>query len=103
VALVVKNLPDSSGDIGDIGSTPGLGRSSGEGTGNLLQYSCLENCMDKKFHGGLQSMTSQSQTQLKQLSTHAMAKNIEHLFMHLLAIPVFPLKRNVYSSHFPIF
>ena len=31
---------------GDLGSTPGLGRSSGEGNGNTLQYSCLENPMD---------------------------------------------------------
>ena len=39
-----KNLPASAGDPG---STPGLGRSSGEGPGNPLQYSCLENPMDR--------------------------------------------------------
>ena len=33
-------------NAGDLGSIPGLGRSPGEGNGNLLQYSCLENCMD---------------------------------------------------------
>ena len=33
-------------NLGDPGSTPGLGRSSGEGKGNPLQYSCLENPMD---------------------------------------------------------
>ena len=43
VALVVKNLPANAGDIRDAGSTPGLGRSPGEGHGNPLQYSCLEN------------------------------------------------------------
>ena len=32
--------------VGDLGSIPGLGRSPGEGNGNLLQYSCLENSMD---------------------------------------------------------
>ena len=42
--LVVKNLPANEGDAGSI---PGLGRSSGEGHGNLLQYSCLENPMDR--------------------------------------------------------
>ena len=43
VALVVKNLPASAGDTGDAGPNPGLGRSPGEGRGNTLQYSCLEN------------------------------------------------------------
>ena len=50
------NLPDGSagkesafntGDTGDAGSIPGLERSPGEGNGNLLQYSCLENPMDR--------------------------------------------------------
>jgi len=40
---VVKNLPAKAGDLGLI---PGLGRSPGEGNGNPLQYSCLENPMD---------------------------------------------------------
>ena len=44
---MVKNLPASAGDIRDTGLTPGSGRSSGEGNGNLLQYSCLENSMDR--------------------------------------------------------
>ena len=46
-ALVVKNLPASAGDIRDLGSIPGSGRSPGGGSGNPLQYSCLENSMDK--------------------------------------------------------
>ena len=46
VALVVKNLAANTGDIRDAGSIPGSGRSPGEGNGNLLQYSCLENPMD---------------------------------------------------------
>ena len=44
--LVVKNLPAGVGDIGDKCPIPGLPRSSGEGNGNALQYSCLENSMD---------------------------------------------------------
>ena len=47
VALVVKNLTANAGDIRDEGSIPGLGRSSGGGNGNPLQYSCLENSMDR--------------------------------------------------------
>ena len=46
VALVVKNLPANAGDIRDMSSTPGLGRSPGEGNGNPLLYSCLENPME---------------------------------------------------------
>ena len=47
VVLVVKNLPANAGDIRDAGLTPGLGRSSGVGKRNLLQYSCLENSMNR--------------------------------------------------------
>ena len=52
---VVKNPRASAGDMDPI---PGLGRSSGEGNGNPVQYSCLENSMDEEL-GGLQSMGSQ--------------------------------------------
>ena len=38
---------ESPCNVGDLGSTPGLGRSPGEGNGYLLQYSCLENSMDR--------------------------------------------------------
>ena len=44
---MVKNLPTSAGDAKDPGRIPGLGRSPGEGIGNPLQYSCLENSMDR--------------------------------------------------------
>ena len=44
---MVKNPPANAEDSGDMGSIPGLGRSSGEGNGNLLQYSCLKNPMDR--------------------------------------------------------
>ena len=46
--LVVKNLPVSEGDAGDLGSVSGSGRPSGEGNGSPLQYSFLENSMDKR-------------------------------------------------------
>jgi len=48
VVLVVKNPPANAGDLRDSGSVPGLGRSPGEGHGNPLQYSCLENPMDRE-------------------------------------------------------
>ena len=47
VALVVKNLPASAGDVRDASSIPGLGRYPGEGHGYPLQNSCLENPMDR--------------------------------------------------------
>ena len=47
VELVVKNLPANAGDTRNVGWIPGLGRSTGEGKDNTLQYSCLENPMDR--------------------------------------------------------
>ena len=47
VAQLVKNPPARDGDARDTGSNPGLGRSPGEGNGDPLQYSCLENSMDR--------------------------------------------------------
>ena len=47
VVLVIKNLPANAADSRDLGLIPGLRRSPGEGNGHLLQYSCLENPMDR--------------------------------------------------------
>ena len=47
MVLVVKNLPADGEDVRDTGSTSGSGRSPGGGHGNPLQYSCLENLMDR--------------------------------------------------------
>ena len=57
MVLVVKNLPDNAGDVRDVGLIPGWGRSPGEGHGNPLQYSGLENSMDRGAWG-LQSVGS---------------------------------------------
>ena len=62
VALVVKNLPANAGDVRDRGSIPVLGRSPGDGHGNPLQYSCLENLTDRgawqaTVHGVAKSRT----------------------------------------------
>ena len=45
---MVKNLPASAGDTRDVGLIPGSEISSGVGNGNLLQYSCLKNLMDRR-------------------------------------------------------
>ena len=46
-AGAVEKVPTNAGDARDAGSIPGSGRSPGEGNGNPLQYSCLENSMDR--------------------------------------------------------
>ena len=55
----------------DLGSIPGLGRSSGEGNGSPLQYSCLENPMDRGAWQATVHRVAQIWRQLKQLSMHA--------------------------------
>ena len=62
VVLMVKNPSANAGDARDMGSIPALGRYPGEGNGNSLQYSCLENTMDRgawwaTVHGVAKSWT----------------------------------------------
>ena len=59
---MVKNLPASVRDIRDMGSIPGLGRSPGEGHGNPLQYSCLENPMDRGAWRSMVHRVAESRT-----------------------------------------
>ena len=70
-ALAVKNLPANAGEVRDLRSIPGLGRSPGGGHGNPLQYSCLENPWDKGAWQATVYRAAQSWTRLKQLSTNA--------------------------------
>ena len=67
---VVKNLPAHAGDTRDAGWSPELGRSSGEGHGNPLQCSFLENSMDRGVWGATVHRVTKSQTQQKWLSMH---------------------------------
>ena len=64
MALAVKNPPASAGDARDSGLIPGLGKSPGEGNGNPLQYSCLENSMDRGTWQATVHGVAKSQTQL---------------------------------------
>ena len=68
--LVGKEPACNAGDAGDMGSIPGSGRSPGGGHSNPLQYSCLENPMDRGAWWAI-AHNSQSQTRLKWLSMHA--------------------------------
>ena len=69
---MVKDLPASARDVRDSGSIPGLGRSPGEGNGNTLQYSCVENPIDRGAWGVAVHRVTKSQTRLEQLSTHTL-------------------------------
>ena len=62
MVLAIKNLLANAGDIRDVGLIPGSGRSPGEGHGNLLQYSCLENPMDRGASWAIVHRVTKSQT-----------------------------------------
>ena len=70
MALVAKNTPASAGDLRGVSSIPGLGRSPGGGHGNPLQYSCLENPMDRGDWWVVVHGVTKSWTRLKQFSMH---------------------------------
>ena len=71
VALEVKNPPANGGNIRDMDSIPGLGRSPGGGHGDPFQYSCLENPMDRGAWQAMVHNGAKCQTRLKQLTMHA--------------------------------
>ena len=62
VALVVKNLPANAEDVKDASAIPGWGRSPRGGHGNPLQYSCLENPMDRGTWWAAVQMVAKSWT-----------------------------------------
>ena len=65
---MVKNLSANAGDARDVGLIPGSGRSPGEGHGYPLQYSCLENPMDR---GAWRTAVHRVPKSWTRLSTHA--------------------------------
>ena len=71
VTLMVKDLPVNAGDRKDAGSIPGMGRSSGVGNGNPLQYSCQGNLMDRGAWWPIVHGTAQRWTRVStQAHTH---------------------------------
>ena len=64
VAHLVKDLPANVGDLREVGSIPGSGRSPREGNVNVLQYSCLKNSMDRGTWWATVRKVAKSQTQL---------------------------------------
>ena len=62
---------ESACNVGDLGSVPGLGRSPGKGNGNLLQYSCLENSMNRGvWQATVHGVAKRSRKKLSNQHTH---------------------------------
>ena len=113
MALLVKNLPASAGDIRHVGSIPGSGRSPGGGHGNPFQYSCLENPTDRgawratvlmitkgKSYGHIElDMTEDTQHTHTHLALPKLGLSPCLLMMPILALP-FPW---VVTPPFPCF
>ena len=73
---MVKNPPANAGDARGVGSIPGLGRSLGIENGNLIQYSCLENSMDRGAWQATVYGVAKSWTQLNvRTQTHTVVHN----------------------------
>ena len=75
--LAVENLPTSAGGLRDVGSISGLGRSPGGGHGNPLQYSCLENPMDRGARWATVHRVTKSRTRLSNLAHTCTASEAE--------------------------
>ena len=71
---MVKNLPANAGDIRDTGTIPGSGRSPRGGNGNPLQYSCLENCINRERSLAGYSPCGCKESDTKEATYHACTK-----------------------------
>ena len=80
MALVVKNPPASAGEVRETSSIPGLGRSPGGGNSNPLQYSCLENPMNREAWQATVHGVAKSRTWLKQLNVSVLAGDAQIAF-----------------------
>ena len=74
VALEVNHLPANAEERRDLGLITGWGRAPGGGHGNPLQYSCLENLMEREVWWAIVHGIAKSQTRLKRLSTAQVVK-----------------------------
>ena len=89
---IIKNPPSTVGDARHMSLIPGSGRSPGVGNGNMIQYSCLENPMDRGAWWAAVHRVAKSQTLLRNLAhTHTIHAVSSH---HKI-----PRIRNTYSSN----
>ena len=98
---MVKNLPTNAGDTRDTGSIPGLGRFPGGKHDNPIQYSCLENPMDRRAWWATVHNAAKSRTGLKQ-SKHKGVDKVSILinskFLHTFALNTNYLKIFIKTS-----
>ena len=81
MALLAQNPPNSARDVRETGLIPELRRSPGEGHGNPLQCSCMENPMDRGAWWTLVHRVPKSQTRLKLLGIHTAHHGIKNCFL----------------------
>ena len=94
---MVKNPPANAGDIRNLGSIPGTGRSPGGGHGNPLRYSCLEDPMGRGVWWATAHRVAKSQTQLKRLNTHTHIHPPPHK-SRVTNLMIFPLQLMSHSN-----
>ena len=80
---MAKNLPANAGDSRDAGLIPGSGRSPGGGNGNLLQYSFLENPMDRGARWTIQFMCCKESDMTEHKNTHTHTHTHTHTYTHV--------------------
>ena len=83
-SLVAQMVKASGYNVGDLGSIPGSGRSPGEGNGNPLQYSCLENPMDGGAWWAAVHGVAKSQTRLSNFTSLHLGIELGYVFDFLL-------------------
>ena len=103
VALLVKNSPANAGDVRDVGLISGLGRSPGGGYGSPLQYSYLENPMDRGAWRATVHRVTESWTVLKWLSIHACTLKEETVVTENRSVVARGLEAGAGSSYKEIF
>ena len=81
---MVKNPPANIGDLRDTGVISGLGRTPGGGNGNLLQYSCLENSMDREVWWAAVHRPTKMLDTDEQLSTHMYNRQVRKAVISFL-------------------
>ena len=84
MALLEKNPPADVGDARDTGSIPGLERSSGGGHDNPLEYSGLENSMDRGAWKVTVHEVTKSQTRLSNCTPSFLSRAIDNILSHIL-------------------
>ena len=93
VVLVIKNRPANAGDVRDVGSISGLGRSPGRGNSKPLQYPCLENPTNRGAWRAIVHRVAKSWTRLKPVSTYTHVQFFQH---HILKIVSFFLLKSLH-------